>query len=603
MASISKTIFFSSMVFTAFLLSACASHNRLQPTPSAARVSEEVGEADQHYASFSPDTLYDLMVAELGGQRQRYDLALGNYLKQAHKTEDIGVVKRAYQIASFVGARQAVLDAATLWVKLAPGDAEAQKAIVFAYMQKGDYQKAIERMELALAQDNTADFEGLTALTAHLPDQGKTFLLSAFNKTMAKYPDNTSLVLGKAIVLQQLKRYEEALAVCDRLIDKDHDDAIKGIIIKGRILSNMGRDDEAERMLAKTVKAFPNRDRLRLLYARVLIRANKLPEAREQFEILQLQSPNDTEVILSLALIAMDSNRDDEAEGYLLRLLALGQRLNTANFYLGKLNEKHKKWQKAQTYYSAITPGKEFMTGQMAMAQMLVKLGQWDKARKELDTARTLYPAQSEHLFLLEGEILMKHSEYKEAFELYNRALQRHPDDINLLYSRGMVQEKLNRVNGLEKDLKAILAVQPDNAIVLNALGYTLANKTGRLDEANALISKAYAINSEDPAIMDSMGWIQYRLGHTTKALAFLEAAYKKFPDAEVAAHLGEVLWILDRREEARALWATALKKQPDNKVLIETVNRLESGKGTSPLQKALQKAPQKAPSPPIEKP
>ena len=288
----------------------------------------------------------------------------------------------------------------------------------------------------------------------------------------------------------------------------------------------------------------------------------------------------------------MDSNMDDEAEGYLLRLLALGQRVNTANFYLGKLSEKQKKWAQAQKYYSSITPGKEFMMGQVAMAQMLARIGQWDKAREELDIARTLYPANSENLYLLEGEILMKRSEYKDAFELYNRALQRHPNAINLLYSRAMVQEKLDRLDGLMKDLKAILAMQPDNAIVLDALGYTLADRTGHLDEANKLISKAYALNSEDPAIMDSMGWIQFRLGNSAKALEFLEAAYKKFPDAEVAAHLGEVLWTLNRREEARALWAAALKKQPENKVLIETVNRLESEKTTAASPKPSDKAP-----------
>ncbi|WP_330927216.1 tetratricopeptide repeat protein [Candidatus Sororendozoicomonas aggregata] len=595
MASINRTVFSSSIVFIALFLNACSVHNRLQPASNAVRLS---GEADQHYSSFAPDTLYDLMVAELGGHRQRYDLALGNYLKQAHKTEDVGVVKRAYQIASFVGAKQATLDAAMLWVKLAPDDAVALKASAFAFMQNGNYQQAIERMEQVLAQNSAADFDGLTTLSAQLPDQDKTLLLSAFSKVVSKYPDNASLALGQANMFQQLKRYEEALAVCDRLIEKDHD-SIKAIMTKGRILSDMGRDEEAERMLAKTVNTFPNRDHLRMLYARVLVRASKLPEAREQFEILQLQSPNDTEVILSLALIAMDSNMDDEAEGYFLRLLALGQRLNTANFYLGKLSEKHKKWEKAQTYYSAITPSKEFMMGQVAMAQMLANLGHWDKARMELNTARTLYPGHSEHLFLLEGEILVKRGDYKDAFELYNRGLQRHPGAINLLYSRGMVTKMLGDLNGMVKDMKAILAMQPDNAIVLNALGYTLASETDRLDEANVLISKAYAINSEDPAIMDSMGWIQYRLGHPAKALVLLEAAYKKFPDAEVAAHLGEVLWTLDRREEARALWAAALKKQPDNKLLIETVNRLESDKGGATLPKV----PQKAPSPSTKKP
>ena len=150
------------------------------------------------------------------------------------------------------------------------------------------------------------------------------------------------------------------------------------------------------------------------------------------------------------------------------------------------------------------------------------------------------------------------------------------PKSVNLLYSRAMVYEKLNNLKGLEDDLSAIIKLQPDNAAALNALGYTLADRSQRLKEAEALILKAYGIDSEDPAILDSMGWVQYRLGNYDKSVRYLRMAYEKYPDQEIAAHLGEVLWTMGKRDEARAVWGRALEKTPDSDVLKETMQRLK---------------------------
>ncbi len=563
------------------LLSGCASQpSRLGGDQDLDETQSQ--EAEESLASFEPDTLYDLMVAELGGQRQRYDLALGNYLKQAHKTQDKGVAQRAYQIASFIGAKQAALDAAMLWSTLSPDDLSALQASALELMRSGEPDQAIARMEQILELDDSIDFEFMATHAAALEESERGEVLSSFTRVALKYPDNRSLILGKAILLQQANRSEEALALCDSLLKKDAE-YIKALIIKGRILNKLGRDAEAERMLAEEVKRHPDRARLRLIYARVLVHANKLDLAKEQFEVLLQQSPNDSEIILSLGLIAMDNGLYGEAEGYLQRLLSLGYRQNTANFYLGKLSEEKQQWSDAKEYYRAVSPGKEFMMAQVALTQMLVKRNQWQEARKLLDQTRSRYPTHVEQLYLLEGEILVKREEFKEALALFDHAIERSPQGINLLYSRAMVLEKLDRIEDLEKDLRKILAMQPDNAVVLNALGYTLADRTGRLKEASELIAKAYAINSEDPAIIDSMGWMQYRLGNLNAALDYLQQAYEKFPDAEVAAHLGEVLWKLGRKEEARTIWGKALKSQPTSKVVQETMQRLDNEKKPRP--------------------
>ena len=555
------------------LLQGCAMQQTLDKDESA----EGADNKDQNevYASFEPDTLYDLMVAELGGQRQRYDLALGNYLKQAHKTRDAGVARRAYQIASFVGARQAALDAAMLWTELAPENAVALRASALELMQNGNYEQALSRMNQVLIQDKKADFESMANYAADLSEADKEQIRVEFSKAIAAYPENRSLPLAMAGLLLQSKQYEAALAICDDLIKKDAE-SVRALILKGRVLNKMGRGAEAETMLADAVNQHPERSRLRLLYARVLVGMNKLEPARAQFEVLLQQSPNDLEVILSLGLISMDLGFENEAAAYFQRLLAMGQRRNSANFYLGKISENQKKWADARRYFSAVTPGKEFLMAQVAMARMLERNGQWLEARNQLESARSYYPAQAAQLFLLEGELLVKRSEYNQALELYNHSLERFPEDVSLLYSRAMVLEKLDRLDQLEQDLRKILGVQPNNALVLNALGYTLADRSIRLKEANELISRAYQINNSDPAILDSMGWIQYRLGNLDKALEFLQVAYDKFPDGEVAAHLGEVLWKLGRKDEARTLWTKVLKDDPSHKVVSETINRLD---------------------------
>ncbi|MET4695702.1 tetratricopeptide repeat protein [Endozoicomonas lisbonensis] len=525
--------------------------------------------------SFEPETVYDLLVAELGGQRKRYDLALGNYLKQAHKTRDVGVAERAYQISMFIGARQASLDAALLWAELAPDDTRALQASAIELVRDGQLDRAVDQMRKTLDLHGEANFDFLASSATELSDEDRDSLLKTFDTILKEYPDHRSLKLGKAILLQQAGRNDEAMQLCDQLL-KRYPEYVKALILKGRILNKLGRGDEAEKMLADAVERHPDRPRLRLLYARVLVHLNKLDEARIQFEELLKQSPHDVEILISLALIALENDMLDRSETYFKRLLKLGQRKGTANYYLGRISEKKGNLKEAETYFLNVPPGKEFMRAQVSLVQLMLSQGRLKDARKHLDEARNRYPIHAVQLYMLETEILTGAGEYNEALGLFDAAVLRHPENINLLYARAMVQEKLGKLEGLEKDLRAIIKLQPDNAAALNALGYTLADRTDRYEEARTLIEKAYSIDSEDPAIMDSMGWINYRLGNLEGALKYLKQAYDKFPDHEVAAHLGEVLWMMGRKDEAIALWEEALEKKPESEILRTTRERLE---------------------------
>ncbi|MDD7805353.1 MAG: tetratricopeptide repeat protein [Endozoicomonas sp. (ex Botrylloides leachii)] len=527
------------------------------------------------YISFEPETVYDLLVAELGGQRQRYDLALGNYLKQAHQTRDVGVAKRAYQVATFVNAKQAALDAAMLWVALAPDDINALRASAFELMQNNHWEQAIKRMDQLLVYDQGVDLEDMAHYAKGLSEVNKNNVSAAFSRAIIAYPQNYSLSLAKITLLMQLKQYQKALVICNKLIKKQAE-LVKALALKGRLLSKMGRTVEAETVLEGGITQYPEQTFLRLLYARVLIGNNKLDQAYSQFRVLLQQSPDNAEVILSLGLISMDLGKEQKAENYLHRLLATGKSPNTAHFYLGKLYETQQRWADAKRYYSAVIPGEEFLMAQATMTKMLENTGQWLEAREQLKSARKHYPEQAANLFLLEGDALSKRREYDQALTLYNDALGHFPEDLSLLYNRATTLGQLDRLALMENDLRKILALQPNDLLALNALGYILADQNIHLEEASRLLNQAYEINKSDPMILDSLGWLEYRMGNLNKALEILQEAYMKLPSEEIIAHLSEVLWMLGKKDEARALWLQGMKGTPPHKILRETINRLD---------------------------
>lgn len=569
----------------AFFLAGCASQHVQQVDNSAATStdSQSQARADEPVAPFAAETLYDLLVAELSGQRQRYDLALGNYLKQAHKTRDAGVAQRAYQVAVYVGARQAALDASLLWVELQPENPEALHGSALELVYAGQYNRAFAQMSRQLSLGGSPAFDVLASAAGSaqggMTEDSQLELTRQFDKLSEAYPDYPALTLGKAILLQQAGEFESALTLANDLLRQDHG-FVPAMMVKGRALNKLKRDAEAEVMLSEAVHRYPDKNRLRLLYGRVLVHAGKLDLARKQFEILLDRAPGESDIVLSLALITLENDLEQEAGQYFEQLLTLGERNNTAHYYLGRLSEKQQKYSAAKAHYLSVDPGKEFMAAQVALTRMLVEQNKLDEALTLLGEARNRHPARMESLFLLEGELLVDDRQLGKALILFERALKINPESVNLLYSRAMVYEKLDDLEGLEKDLRSILAFDPDNAAALNALGYTLADRTDRVKEAEALILQAYDLNSKDPAILDSMGWVQFRLGNYEQAEKYLKMAYARLPDAEIAAHLGEVLWVKGKKDAARSLWAEALQKSPDSQILKDTMGRLT---GTDP--------------------
>ncbi|UVJ44792.1 tetratricopeptide repeat protein [Pseudomonas sp. LS1212] len=566
----------SSALFLAFvMLQGCqawlpVSQDGSPPVEETAKAPEA---KPQVYGSFSQDTIYSLLAAELAGQRNRFDIALDNYVTQAINTQDPGISERAFRIAEYLGADPAALDTALIWARNDTGNLDAQRAAAVQLARAGRYDDSMAYMEKVLQGQGDTHFDFLALSAAETDQDTRDGLLQSFDRLLAKYPNNSQLLFGKALLLQQNGDSQGAL----RLLEDNppEEGEIAPMLLRARLLQSLNRGKEAIPLLEKSIRQYPDDKRLRLTYARTLVEQDRLDDAKVEFSSLVQQYPDDDELRYSLALVCMEAKAWDEAAGYLEDLIARGSHVDSAHLNLGRVHEERKDPQGALIEYAQVGPGNDYLPAQLRQADILVANGRSAEASQRLSAAREIQPDYAIQLYLIESETLVNNNKQQQAWQVLEQALKQYPEDLNLLYTRAMLAEKRNDLAQMEKDLRTIIKREPDNAMALNALGYTLSDRTTRYAEAKTLIEQAHKLNPEDPAVLDSLGWVNYRLGNLDEAERLLRQALERFPDHEVAAHLGEVLWANGKQREARKVWSKALKDQPDSPILRSTVLRL----------------------------
>jgi len=321
----------------------------------------------------------------------------------------------------------------------------------------------------------------------------------------------------------------------------------------------------------------PDAREVRLAYARNLVNANQFTEARAEFARLTHDFPRNAEVSFAAGLLTLQMGDVAAARDLLTRTLEYDPRdPDTVYYYLGQAAEQMKEPEVAAAHYAEVKTGNYLVSARARQAALLARAGKLDEARALLSATRGENDAQNVRLIQAQAELLRDSKVPTAAYDVLSEGLKRFPDSADLLYDRAMVAEKLDNLDVLEADLRRVIALRPDDAQAYNALGYTLADRTNRLAEAMSLLDKALALAPEDPFILDSVGWAQYRAGNLARAQEYLERAYKVRPDPEIAAHLGEVLWARGQRDEAGKLWQTSLQTHPQNEVLLETLRRLK---------------------------
>ena len=565
-----KQGFFYLLVFSVLTLNACAKTNM--------RGSDEAIDSIPAQAELSEELLYHLLVGEFAGNAGDMALSVESYNRAAMETPDARVAARASYIAVYGERYEDALELLERWEKLDPDDGEIARMYAITHLKLGHPLEAATYIQSILDTVEGNGHEKALAVKRLLAQESSTedglMVLDALNKAD---PGNQHMLLLQARYAAQLEQYDYALELLDQVLEIDSTQADVHII-KARILAAQGKQEQAMALIALVLMEQPDNDHLRLQYARMLVEQRQFDQAKAQFNLLLKDDPENADILLSIGLLNIETGELDEAATHLTHLVDIGQKQDIANYYLGRIAQNREEHKIAISYYLRVKSGDYVFDSKMRIAGLFARLGRVDEGLQQLEVLaekQTSWPLRV-RAYLAQGEILASKQRYAEGMEMYSRALQQKPDDADLLYARALMAEKVDRIDITEADLLKLLSAQPENANALNALGYTLADRTERLEEARDYIKRAAELVPDDPAILDSLGWVSYRLGNMQDALKWLGMAFERLEDAEIAAHYGEVLWKNNQRDEAEKVWKIGLENNAEHPVLLETMHRLK---------------------------
>jgi len=518
--------------------------------------------------------MFKIVLAEVAVQRAQMHVAVPAYLDLARETRDPRVAQRATEVAWNARFIDSAIEAAGIWLQADPQSPQARQVLAALLVNQAQLASALPHLEKWLQADEAnvgQSFLQITSLLARHKDKKAVLeLMQGLARAYRAVPEARFAVAQAAWGAENA---EVALSETRAALELRSDWELAALFQAQVLQRRSGA--EALAYLEGYLGQHPQAKDARLNYARLLVSEKKFPEARKQFEVLLADFPNNAEVTMAVALLAMQLNDYDAAEAQLKRALENNYKdPDAVRLYLGQVNEERKRFDEALKWYGSVGAGDQYINAQARYAGVLSKQGRLADARRHLQQVSPRNNQQSVQLTQAEAQLLREAMAYQEAFDVLGRALDKLPDYPDLLYDHAMAAEKVNRLDVLEGNLRKLIQIRPDHAHAHNALGYTLADRNERLEEARRLIETALKLAPEDPFIMDSMGWVLYRQGEVKEALTHLQRAYAIRPDPEIAAHLGELLWVGGQREQARKLWSEVLKGHPKNEVLQNTVNR-----------------------------
>lgn len=518
--------------------------------------------------------LYELLLAEIALQRGDAELAANTYTELAGRTGDPRIARRAVEVANIARSPQLALDAARAWHEADPGSLQALQTLAALLVRAHRVEDAEPFLEKLLASDGTAAANGFMQLGRLLdfnPD--KQANLRLVRALAAKYPELAQAHLAQAQA--SLAANEDAAALAEaRRAAQLRPDWEAAVLFEAQVLQRQS-PAQAGAALASFLEKYPKSREVRLGYARLLAGERKYAEARAEFEKLLAAFPDNGDVLYAVGLLALQLKDFTTAEVNLKRLLDSGFRdPNAVRFTLGQAAEEQKHWDVAIGWYQSIQRGDQFLPARMRIAGVMAKQGKMADARAYL-RAQQASGEQQIQLLIAEAQLLREANQNTVAFELLGKALEAQPEQPELLYDHALTAEKLERFEILESNLRKLIQIKPDHAHAYNALGYSFAERNLHLAEARRLVERALELSPGDYYIIDSLGWVLFRMGDLKGAAAQLQRAYHGRPDGEIGAHLGEVLWMLGERAEAERIWQEALKNHPANETLQKTVKRL----------------------------
>ena len=518
--------------------------------------------------------LYQTMLAEIAAQRGQVDFAVKAYLDLAKTTRDPRIARRAAELALHARDLAAAVQAAKLWVEFDPESTQARQTLAGLLVAANRLEELVPHVAQLLAQEGDNLDEGLLRLNrlfARQPD--KKAVLEVIDKLTAPYLGLAEAHFARAQAAAAADLFDRALDEIDQALVL-RPDWEQAVIFKAEV---QRRDSATSAMdtLRRHLGKYPLAREVRLTYARALAGERQFQEARREFQRLMADFPESGDVAYAVGILSLQLKDYAMAEEVFKKLLAADYaESNNIRIYLGQVAEERKRYGEALSWYSQVIAGPQFASAQVRYASVLARSGKLEEARRHLQQVAASSPAERVQYQLAEAQLLRENGKVQEAYDFLEAQLAAQPNQPELLYETAMLAEKLDRMDILEAHLRKLIEIKPDHAHAYNALGYSLADRNQRLDEAQRLIAKAMELAPDDAFILDSMGWVLFRKGDHQGALGYLQKAFTLRADPEIAAHLGEVLWTLGRREEAARTWREAAKEHPDNEVLVKVIKR-----------------------------
>jgi tetratricopeptide (TPR) repeat protein len=500
-------------------------------------------------------------------------------VETATVTRDPRLAAQATKQAVIAARYDTAIEMAQLWQELSPEDIDAHQTLgnLLVVRKKPEEASLHYSKAMSLTDSSKRDLL-LTQISATLIRYASSEdAMTVIDRISADFPGLAAASIASARIASHFKDYAHASEVIDRALQLDPDNS-DAAVIKFSLLILEKKTDEAETFAVDYLDKHPKETELRTSLARYYLENNELKKADREYTIIHRLDASSVIAPMALALIRIEEKDLDSASEYLERVLELQTNNDLARIYLGDIANRQERLDDAEQWYRAVTDEEQIFNARTRLVGVIRKRDGIEAALRELESIHPVSAVQQVELILTQNELLIEEDRLDDAQELLDKSLQETPDDIDLLYARAMIAARKEDVESLEKDLLRVLQIQPGHVQSLNALGFTLADLTDRYEEAYSLVNAAFKKKPNDPFILDSMGWVEYRLGNIKSAEDYLRRALELRNDPEIAAHLAEVLFVAGKKSEARRVWEKANDDFPDNKKLDKARIILEKG-------------------------
>jgi len=548
-----------------------------QPDADSTEGSHAAPDDESHYPkqALTREILFGILVGDFAAQRGNGPLAADTWLELARRTQDPRAAQRALELSLVTGRYDAALNSAEIWRATEPESVRAKETLLSLHIAGNQLKEAEAEIVQWLKEkpeDDAAIFLHLHSLWLKQTD--KEQVLDLTKRVAADYPTLPEAQVAIAMAAQDADKPTEAEAACDNAL-KLKPDWIAVMLYRASITSKRS-PEEGLSYLRELYARHPESNDIQISLARAEADAHHFQEARKLYAALSQKNPTELEFPVGEALADMQLRDFKGAQTALERALQLKPGRPAALYYhIGLVTEEQGKLTEARDAYLQVNDPEYKTQVAMRLARVEAKLGDRDAALAQVALLPNENMADQVVRIQAEAQVWETLKDFGHAKAVLDAGLTKHVDNADLLYDRSLILDHLGDIAQAESDLRRYLVLNPDSPLALNALGYTLANRTNRLEEAEALIRQALSHEPDNPVIQDSLGWVLVRRGNLSEGAVWLGKAFAAMPDPEIAAHYGEALWRAGKETEARRIWAEGKKIDPSHDVLGETVHRL----------------------------